>query len=1551
MPSSLAATRVCLRFALAFVWGATGLCFGQAERPRQAAPILQVQLQRTSEQAGTTGLALPVAPRDLRRTLSRAQRAIADERYADAVEALSEILEDSESEDYFLAPAADGETRQSLKVAARNLLGSLPSAGREIYELQAGATARKMLSDAITNRQFDRLNEVSRRYFHTEAGYQATYLMGRYCLDQNQPVAAAIHLKRLRDVGQASLEFEPDLSFYLATSWLLSHNKPAALEAIQHLQSVMPGAELEIGGRPVRLVDDEGDPLEWLSGILADLADPIASTPFAWTMFRGSPSRTASLSGDSPIPKFEWRVAPTTSPEYDQSLLNELRLFLGRKQAPVVAMQPLATGDLVLMRTPHMLFGVDLTNGKRIWSFPWDTPNLDSAAFVTHPYSQQPKDPIDAFVKQRVWHDGVHGQLSCSGSLAFVLQDIKPLGSLVEQGAQFNLLRRGLVPVPDGLKESSNQLVALDLEAEGKLRWIVGGKDGESERLANAFFMGVPLPLEDELFLLAELQDEIRLCVLDTETGQLKWSQQIAQVESPNAWYLDVVRRLCGCSPSFADGIMVCPTASGMVLGVDVDSRSLLWAYEYRRDAVSTAGRHRVSSFRTPTPSMPELGERWSDNSALISSGCVLITPTDSNALHCIDLLTGEKRWTKNRADYLYVAGVHEDTVVLVGAEKVQGVSLVTGQAMWSSPLKIPGDAMPSGHGFLTDHVLHLPTTASELLRIDVTDGTLIEQIPTEEVLGNLICHGDYVISQSPSGLKAFLRRDRARDIVEARLKSDPEDLETWETYAGLLLGEGKADEAIEALQHAVKLAGDTAAAAAVRGKLVNLLLDQLEAENPNIDQDQIVRLATQPAEQKRYHSIMLQQLRQAGRFEEAIDHGLSRWLLISDAISEFDQPLVNCGDGWKVNEQVWLQQQFQELFGELTPEQEAAVATRWQQRLLALPADDKRRSLKPLLDTVPQAFAGLAPTTDSDDTLLSEGRFLELELQLLDPSGSPAEAEAQLIRLYRMAGANLLAERLVARGDPGTTASNEFPDYDRWPSGVVEAKELNTSTRQLRTLAIPVRSEIGWPEEWTLTYDQAQDQLEIRDGLGRIVRIIPLPTVTGGRPSRSFPAYARAIGQLIVVHMGNRLLALDALGERYDERSRVLWSSDDPKLFPEAAMITQARVVRSNGPFGQARSAGSETLGPLSASGVSFLQDGVLRCVDPVTGETRWVRENVVSAPRQRARMAVVYGNEDVVLVQVQGEKTARVFRTLDGAEEQEVDVPAIERQWVRNGTTLITWRQSIATRLLTLTAYDALRQENVWEEKLPRDTVGSLIGDDELAMLTPDGKFTIRRLVDGELIVEKQLPARKLQRGGLHVVRSVRDYVVLISDEAQRNSWSNNGRNVMITAPMSTNGLPVRYVSGTVFALDRETGEDIWDEPLEVRNFFVPRGQPAGAPWLVFMRNVVVDSRTANNRRRGPQQRNTALGMVDRRNGDIVYFKEDLTYSQRVFNMTADWADRSVVVRLTANAVVQLKLTDLPRLDSSRKLPGVANKAPAADESAEADDDDLDVDVEVPE
>src|SRR5690606_19641018 len=96
--------------------------------------------------------------------------------------------------------------------------------------------------------------------------------------------------------------------------------------------------------------------------------------------------------------------------------------------------------------------------------------------------------------------------------------------------------------------------------------WTLGGTADEAAAppaLTGHFFLGPPLPVHDRLFAVTEFDRQLTLVALEPETGELLWSQGLAFADRPIQ--LDPARFPLACTPSWADGILVCPTHLGLL--------------------------------------------------------------------------------------------------------------------------------------------------------------------------------------------------------------------------------------------------------------------------------------------------------------------------------------------------------------------------------------------------------------------------------------------------------------------------------------------------------------------------------------------------------------------------------------------------------------------------------------------------------------------------------------------------------------------------------------------------------------------------------------------------------------------------------------------------------------------------------------------------------------------------------------------------------------------------------------------------------------------------
>jgi hypothetical protein len=292
------------------------------------------------------------------------------------------------------------------------------------------------------------------------------------------------------------------------------------------------------------------------------------------------------------------------------------------------------------------------------------------------------------------------------------------------------------------------------------------------EAAGEVWYLGAPLVIGDQLFVLVEEKGEIRLDVRAAADGRLLWSQPLAELdEEQQADRPETqVRRFSGLSPAFAEGVLVCPTGAGTAIAVDLATRTLLWAYTYAvaggdDDAARAAGRGLLGGInrRNVIVNGVPLGGQsanpggWRDVCPILAEGCVLLTPSESDALHCLDLRSGSLRWSVPRGDGLCVAGVVDGRAVVVGHHSVDSLSMKDGTTAWRKPLGF-SPATVSGRGIVTARRLFLPLDTPEVVEIDLGDGSIAGRSPARGgvIPGNLLAYRGEVISQGVDSLDVF---------------------------------------------------------------------------------------------------------------------------------------------------------------------------------------------------------------------------------------------------------------------------------------------------------------------------------------------------------------------------------------------------------------------------------------------------------------------------------------------------------------------------------------------------------------------------------------------------------------------------------------------------------------------------------------------------------------------------------------------------------------------------------------------------------------------------
>src|SRR5262249_37718362 len=203
-------------------------------------------------------------------------------------------------------------------------------------------------------------------------------------------------------------------------------------------------------------------------------------------------------------------------------------------------------------------------------------------------------------------------------------------------------------------KAERSRLVAIDVES-GKIAWEAGdsgssesqGPHGPKELLDHAF-LGPPLPLAGKLYVLAEKAKALKLMCLDAAKGELIWSQTLANVQ--NELLAEVQRRVQAVHLAYGEGILVCPTNAGAILGVDLLSHSLVWAYPYREKSPDQPAnpafpmrgrRFAIQQMGGGMDGLPKTTDYWKYSSPIIQDGKVVFTAWDGSSIHCLNLHDG----------------------------------------------------------------------------------------------------------------------------------------------------------------------------------------------------------------------------------------------------------------------------------------------------------------------------------------------------------------------------------------------------------------------------------------------------------------------------------------------------------------------------------------------------------------------------------------------------------------------------------------------------------------------------------------------------------------------------------------------------------------------------------------------------------------------------------------------------------------------------------------------------------------------------------------------
>jgi len=1527
--------------------------FVQGDDTTPAAPAEDQGTEAPDQQAAEGRSVFAPPDRTTLRLLAKARQLIDQDRYAEAVRCLGAILESSQ--DYFFHPDRSGAIPRSLKSEARQLLGDMSDRGRRLYELQYGARARQMLAEASAAGDAAGLAEVSRRFFHTQAGYEATFLLGLHHLDHGRPLAGALALERLREASLEAETFEPALSLAVAICWIRAGKPEKASRTLSALRERQPGALVNVAGEEVPLFAQDADVLEWLTGLLGPQVTPEAEQPSQWAMFRGDATRNASTAGDGPLLSKRWRVRTSDDP-YLEALIEQIRD--GDRdwdRSAVPALQPLVVGDAVLMRTARNLLAVDFATGKRIWEAPVDDP-FDSLLYPAQSLVYRRMPQLEHAIRLRMWADATYGSMSSDGNLVYAVEG---LGLEIGSGQFDAVLIGGRRSEDPAGPRPYNRLAAYEIRSEGKLKWHLGGSPDEyGLPQAGTFFLGPPLPLMGRLYVIAERVGEIRLIALEAQSGELVWSQQLAGADQE--LLKNPVRRIAGVSPSYVDGVLVCPTSNRSIVAVELASRSLLWGYTYpQSDARS---RRQVVFLGAQSIVDPDPAGRWVDSSVILADGRVLATPVDSDCLHCLDLFDGKLLWKEPRGDDLYLACVHEGKAVLVGQRGVRALDLhktrdstpdeppegkvdetvaelldADGLDEYERPapawdgrtVDYPEGSSPSGIGFSglsagsTDRrraLYHVPLSSAEVMAIDLDTGRSAGLFRSRQgnVPGNLVACRGRIISQDATGLEAFDQLEALREEIDQRLAAASDDTEALCLRGEILWNEGKLEDAIESLRRSLELQPDPDTRELLREVLIDGLRVDFAAHRDHAEE--IRQLIDDPAQQATYLRWMAVGLAGAGELRSALEHYLK--LIDLDAgrrdMERVDGSLAVRRDRWI---QVRLAALGESASEEFRAEIDRVAAARLEEALAAegpgaiwrflehfgaqpIAAEVRRHLVRRFRESGDLLGAELVLMRQerSPDEQLRAAAVAELA-ETLHASKGWHDAALCYDRLQRE-----LADVVCLEGKTGREVVESLPADDPvrreldpgsvWPTGrVVVAKSTPKTTPPPTYNQAPLEfdgSRGPFFSDVTVELHQAPlPNLVGRDGLGHEVWKLPLTELArqGDFLLNRSLMRVSVCGHLLVLTSGQRILAADTLGT---DHRRLLWSRDLDQSNRHPSGHAGFHVQLANLAAG---------MPPIRLSGYEHDPMSLPRIVNEQLLCFRQLRNCIAVDPwtgetlwirRNIPRDSELFGDHEYVFLVRPGETTATVLRAMDGTVLGEREVPAERERTL--GRQVLGWQRGDDRCVLKLV--DPWENRPLWPPKeFAAGAKLRYVEEETVGVYEPEGRFVLVDLSDGRTVIDAQLgPDRSLSE--FLVLPSSDQYIVVlykrvVSPDQVRRTFAMHG----VTS--------AQIGRAQVYAFDRQ-GNVLWPSPVTVEDQWLPLSQPSRLPVLAF-------ACMSQERQTGVQTPSkTSILCIDKRNGREV-FREESAGTTNSFDLVGDREKNTVELRLQRNTVT-MTFTDQP-------------------------------------
>lgn len=1237
----------------------------------------------------------------------------------------------------------DATTEIAAHEEVQRLVLQIPADLRKRLDDQRASVAARQWEDVRTSTT-EHLIAFLRQYFDLPIAVEAWWSLGQMERDHGRFQMASSSFLKIADHPQANRQQQ--LIALIATyETLIDDKRPTDADLIlKRIARFDANLEIVLGNRSLRLS-------QWLSERPQIEHQPATTEPL---------SNIVQSRSRRPVVLPTWKNSFNAIAAANQLIREQRQRNLGVKPVPIL--RPLIVGDNVIARNLDAVYAINLATGV-------PQKLCDNAEYrdleglgIFDRFANQ--NAVIDWVQRRTEADSIFARMTTDGQRVFVIQEPDRVR---EFGIDRPSIRGGFRSGPH-----YNKLCAYSV-VNPESNWEIGGnlRDAISP-YSGDFFLGCPLSLDDQLFVLVQRETEVILRAIDPQQGALLWSLTLGDVLLPVTE--DLQRSRVACPIIWSDGLLLISTGAGAVVAVDPALRSLRWGYRYSARTISAGDlvqgqvpgdAHQVQeswwdSWREPflmalQPAPAKANPAGAGKSQTPSAALMVFASPETDQLHAIRLPDGEPLWREPRNGGLLIAGIFENLIIVMEGDFVRAQDIQTGRQVWRTPT-----ADVSGPGAFSGGILVLPLLSGGTMLIDARSGqTLADSGNSDISLGSLTETDRGWIAFSRQSIMLLPRLSDVRSEVIRELQASPDDeaLRVRAAFLDLQAGDfGAARAHLEGLR-------STPARDLRRQALLEALLD-FDNLPSSADRSELARQLKDLAEGPDYRFAAAMAIGRSALsvkdYPAAVDaalDGLSANLDQTEGLVKSDAAVVR-------KDRV-LSGLIDEAYRRIAPHERPALDELFQRRLKEA-RKSRNKSAVSLLATQWRGLDwGRTLVVMDEDKALRNSSVAEVELRLLDAAGSN-DREIALRALEKLA---TRFERNGAWRDAWAISRRIQTEFPASNPAVQPANANPANPLPVPANASLKRPKPMWPGEsphWDSTDDvrfsfytlipihaepgSLADRLDVwieRNGnelLFRGDKFFQSGQEENSERKFTLPSSTSAyrgqvgymlregwgIGRVVILLVGSELFGVAPLDDQGQPNAQPLWWANSIELGPPPtnAVVLKGHANVNNG-FEYLVDQSNRQIGkvgPVRAGYFCYQKGSKLVAAEVENGNQLWER---LELPAD----ATVLGDDHCVYLWREGNRL-EVLSAIDGRKLE-------ERVWNHSPANLFHHRGSLAWTImrgaeLRLELYDLKSGQLIWSRADDKNSSAAILDPETIALTTPDGQLHLLEARTGRLL-----------------------------------------------------------------------------------------------------------------------------------------------------------------------------------------------------------------------